>query len=67
MWTSAHYVDGFIKQRRGIMAYSENTHTYLKGYKWDTEYHCPFTERKGAYIKRKDFKKIKIIDAYFLL
>jgi hypothetical protein len=67
MLTSAHYVEEIIKHKRVTIAYMGNSIIHLVGYKFDTEFLCPFTNRKGAYIKRKDYKKYKIIDAYFLL
>lgn len=67
MLISAHYVESIIRHKRGVIGFNGNTRISLRGYFWDKNFLCPFTERKGAYIRRKDFNKIKIIDAYFLL
>lgn len=67
MFTSAHYAEKIVRHKRVTVAYMGKNITHLIGYKWREDFRCPFTDRKGAYIKRKDYKKYKIIDAYFLL
>ena len=67
MLTSTHYVEEMVKHKRVVVAYMGYSIVHLIGYKWKADFECPFTDRKGAYIKRKDYKKYKIIDAYFLL
>lgn len=67
MLISAHYVEKIVKDKRNIFGIIKNTKINLRGYIWKQNYECPFTDRKGAYVKIKKFGKKKYQDAYFIL
>ena len=66
MLISAHYIESIVKHKRGIIGYHDDQIINLKGYKLKKDFHCPFTDRIGAYVKVKTYNKIKYYDAYFI-
>lgn len=66
MLVSTHYVDSIVADKRGIRGRIGKSSVNLRGYKFIENYVCPFTNRKGAYVKIKKVKNKKYIDAYFI-
>ena len=66
MLVSTHYVDSIVADKRGIRGRIGKSSVNLRGYKFIEDYVCPFTNRKGAYVKIKKVKNKKYIDAYFI-
>ena len=66
MLVSTHYIDSIVANKRGIRGHIGKSSVNLRGYKFIEDYVCPFTNRKGAYVKIKKVKNKKYIDAYFI-
>lgn len=66
MLVSTHYIDSIVANKRGIRGCIGKSSVNLRGYKFIEDYVCPFTNRKGAYVKIKKVKNKKYIDAYFI-
>ena len=66
MLVSTHYVDSIVANKRGIRGHLGKSTINLRGYRFIEDYECPFTNRKGAYVKFKKVNKTKYIDAYFI-
>ena len=66
MLVSTHYVDSIVANKRGIRGHLGKSTINLRGYRFIEDYVCPFTNRKGAYVKFKKVNKTKYIDAYFI-
>ena len=66
MLVSTHYVDSIVANKRGIRGRLGKSTINLRGYRFIEDYTCPFTDRKGAYVKLKKVNKTKYIDAYFI-
>lgn len=64
---SAHYVESIIKSKRNIHGIIKDEKICLRGYKWVQNYECPFTDRKGAYVKVRKYGKRKYHDAFFII
>ena len=62
-----HYIESAIAHKRGYIAFTDKDVYKLKGYKWDSEIECPFSSRKGAFVKPFKYKKKILKDAYFFL
>ncbi len=63
---AVHYLDFFIKTKTSKKGVLGKEIINFKDYNWRKNFMCPFTNKKGAFIKKIKIKKIKVIDAYFL-